>query len=157
LSNFDAGDSPALRRVLASELPITQHLGIAVERADRGVELRLPLAPNRNHQGTMFAGSLNAAATLAGWAVVWLEVARAGLTAAVVVQDSSIDYLRPVAGDCIARCEPPALPERERFVATLTRHRRARLALAVAIMVDGEPAARFHGRFVALAPGAPTP
>jgi thioesterase domain-containing protein len=159
LSNFDAGDGARaeLGRVLASELPITQHLGISVERADTaGVALRLPLGPNRNHQGTMFAGSLNAVATLAGWATVWLEVARAGLSAAVVVQDSSIDYLRPVAGDCVARSGPPPPAARERFIATLTRHRRARLTVVVAIAVGDEAAARFQGRFVALARGSTT-
>jgi thioesterase domain-containing protein len=159
LSNFDAADGARteLGRVLASELPITQHLGIAVEQADAaGVALSLPLGPNRNHQGTMFAGSLNAVATLAGWATVWLEVARAGISAAVVVQDSSIDYLRPVAADCIARCGPPPPDARERFIATLARHRRARLAVSVAITVGGAPAARFQGRFVALAPDIST-
>ncbi len=137
-----ADGTPDLGRVLASELPITQHLGIAVARADADVvELALPLAPNRNHQGTMFAGSLNAVATLAGWAVVWLEVARAGLAAGIVIQDSTIDYLRPVT-----------LPAaREQLLAALARHRRARLALTVAITVGERPAARFHGRFVALA------
>jgi thioesterase domain-containing protein len=159
LSNFHAADAARaeLGRVLAFELPITQHLGITVEQADvAGVALRLPLAPNRNHQGTMFAGSLNAVATLAGWAAVWLEVARAGLSAAVVVQDSSIDYFRPVAGDCAARCDPPPAAARDRFLATLARHRRARLAVTVTITVGDEPAGRFHGRFVALARGGAT-
>jgi thioesterase domain-containing protein len=155
VSGSDIGTADRTRdlgRVLASELPITQHLGIAVARADAdGVELALPLAPNRNHQGTMFAGSLNAVATLAGWAVVWLVVARAGLAAGIVIQDSTIDYLRPVTGDCLARCEPPLPAAREQFLAALARHRRARLALSVAITVGEKPAARFHGRFVALA------
>jgi thioesterase domain-containing protein len=141
-----------LGRVLASELPITQHIGIAVARADADVvELALPLAPNRNHQGTMFAGGLNAVATLAGWAVVWLEVARAGLATGIVIQEGAIDYLRPVTGDCLARCAPPLPVARKQFPAALARHRRARLALSVAITLGEKPVARFHGRFVALA------
>jgi thioesterase domain-containing protein len=159
LSNFRAPGPGRidLERVLASELPITQHLGIGVQQADPdGVVLRLPLAPNRNHQGTMFAGSLNAVATLAGWAVVWLEVAHARLSAAVVVQDSSIDYLRPVAADCVARCAPPAPADRDRFIAALARHHRARLAVSVAVTVGNASVARFHGRFVALSGGPST-
>ena len=34
--------------------------------------MRLPLDPNRNHQQTAFAGSLNALCTIAGWGSVYL-------------------------------------------------------------------------------------
>ena len=61
----------SLQRLLNTELPITRHLGLRVLVADPGrVILNAPLAPNRNHKGTAFAGSLNALATLAGWS--WL-------------------------------------------------------------------------------------
>jgi len=143
----------ALRRVLAAELPVTQHLGIVVETEDEhGLALGLPLAPNRNHQGGIFAGSLNAVATLAGWAVLWLALRRADIDAVVVIQDSTIDYLRPVAEDCHARCGWPDANALERFLETLERHHRARLSLVVEVVAAGRPVASFAGRYVALRP-----
>jgi thioesterase domain-containing protein len=143
----------ALRRVLAAELPVTQHLGIGVESEDaNGLVLSLPLAPNRNHQGGIFAGSLNAVATLTGWALLWLVLRRAASEAAVVIQDSTIEYLRPVAEDCRTRCAWPEPGKLNRFLDTLARHRRARLSLTVEVLAAGGPVARFAGRYVAFRP-----
>lgn len=141
----------ALRRVIAAELPITQHLAITVESEnEHGVVLRLPLGPNRNHQGGIFAGSLNAVATLAGWALVWLALQRADIAANVVIQDSTMEYLAPVAQDCYAHCAWPDAETLGRFLDTIRRHSRARLPLAVYVSADGAAAARFSGRYVAL-------
>jgi thioesterase domain-containing protein len=141
----------SLRRVLAAELPITQHLGITVESGgEEGVVLRLPLIPNRNHQGGVFAGSLNAVATLAGWAVVWLALQQATIGAAVVIQDSTIEYLAPVSEDCFAHCEQPDAGALDQFLETIGRHRRARLRLTVHLLAGAGQVGRFAGRYVAL-------
>ena len=143
----------ALRRVLAAELPVTQHLGIAVDREDAdGLVLSLPLEPNRNHQGGIFAGSLNAVATLTGWALLWLVLRRAASEAVVVIQDSTIEYLRPVAEDCRTRWPWPEPRMLDRFLETLTRHHRARLSLTVEVVAAGGPVATFAGRYVAIRP-----
>lgn len=140
---------PALREVLATELPITQHLGVVIERLDGGcLALRLPLAANVNHKGTMFAGSLNAVATLAGWSLLWLLLDEATIPAHVVIQDSSVRYLRPVTADCVAVCCAPDAAALERFRATLRRRRVARLALETEIRQNGELAVAFSGRYV---------
>jgi thioesterase domain-containing protein len=89
----------ALRAKLAREMPVTQSLGIrVVGRQDGGLVLEAPLAANINHTGTAFAGSLNAAATLAGWGTVWLLLRERGIRAHVVLQDSTVHYVRPVTG-----------------------------------------------------------
>ncbi len=140
-----------LREVLAGELPITQHLGITVESIDSGnVTLRLPLRPNRNLHGTLFAGSLSAAATLAGWAVGWLALRRAGLGATLVIQDSAIDFLRPVTTDCLLVCHRADAASEERFLVACRRHGRGRLALSAEAVLAGTTVARFRGRYVAL-------
>lgn len=140
-----------LREVLAGELPITQHLGIAVERIDAGdVTLRLPLSPNRNLHGTLFAGSLSAAATLAGWAVGWLALRRAGLAATLVIQDSAIDFVRPVTADCLLVCRRADARDEGQFLAACRRHGRGRLALSAEARLMDTAVARFRGRYVAL-------
>jgi thioesterase domain-containing protein len=147
----------ALRAVLAEELPITQHLGIAIVGVDeRGVSLRMPLAANRNHKGTMFAGSLGAATTLAGWCLLWLVADGEGIPAHVVIQDGSTKYVRPVTRDCIALAAWPAPDALEEFLETLRRRRMARIAIEARVTQDGVDAVHFSGRYVVQRHGAPS-
>ena len=122
-----------LARVLMEELPITQSLGIGVATAEvNRVVLTLPLAANRNHKGTVFAGSLNAVATLAGWS-----------------QDATIRYLEPAHGDVRATCSGVDPAELDRAMAILTRRGRARVALAVEVHdPDQRLVATLAGRYV---------
>ncbi len=135
-------------------------MGILVTGRSRYIGLRsrrprrrgaaLALVPNRNHQGSIFAGSLNAVATLAGWAVVWLALQHPAIGAAVVIQDSTIEYLAPVNQDCFAHCGQPDADTLDRFLQTIGRHDRARLGLTVHLLAGSGRVARFVGRYVAL-------
>lgn len=139
----------AIEAALHGAIPITRALGLRVAAWDAdGLALAAPLAPNRNDKGTVFAGSLNAALTLAGWGLLWLALREHGRAATVIIQDSSIEYLRPVADDFVARCARPAPGELERLLATLERRGRARIELAGAVLAAGQPAVVFRGRYV---------
>ncbi len=143
----------ALRRKLATEMPVTQRLGIRVgSAADGAVRLRAPLSANTNHKGTAFAGSLNALATLAGWATVWLILRRHGRPAHVVIQDSTVRYVRPVTGDFEARCEAPASGLVRHLLESVARRGRGRIELTVTVSdrAGAGPAVTFKGRYVAL-------
>lgn len=142
--------SRQLARVLMEELPITQSLGIGVTTAEvNRVVLTLPLAANRNHKGTVFAGSLNAVATLAGWSLLWVELRARGLDGHVVIQDATIRYLEPAHGDVRATCAGVDPGEMDRAMAILARRGRARVALQVEVH-DGEGrlVAALAGRYV---------
>jgi thioesterase domain-containing protein len=146
-----SNDLAELRAVIAGELPITQHLGITVDGIDgTAITLGLPLAQNRNAHGTLFAGSLSAAATLAGWAVGWLALRRAGLVATLVIQDSALDFLRPITADCIVVCRRADAVSEDRFLDTFRRHGRGRIGLSAEALLGGSTVARFRGRYVAL-------
>lgn len=140
----------ALAEVLSAELPITQSLGIGVAEASRDqVILTLPLAANRNHKGTVFAGSLNAVATLAGWSLLWVELQVRAIDAHVVIQDASIRYLEPAASDVRARCVGPDPALLDRAVLMLQRKGRARVALDVEVHDgSGRLVAALAGRYV---------
>ncbi|MGE0354541.1 MAG: YiiD C-terminal domain-containing protein [Gemmatimonadales bacterium] len=141
----------ALRHKLRTEMPITEHLGVRVVGHDDGcLVLSAPLSANVNHKGTAFAGSLNAAATLACWGVVWLAVRDAGRRAHVVIQDSSIRYLRPVAGDFEAVACAPAAAQLKALLAALDRRGRGRVSLTAQVRDDRGIAVEFHGRYVVL-------
>jgi thioesterase domain-containing protein len=143
-----------LRSKLDTEIPITQPLGIQVlEVSDDQVELGAPLDKNRNHQGTAFAGSVNALATLAGWASVWLTLEDSNLPTDLVIQDSSIRYVLPVTTDFRARCPLPHGPEVRRFVEAIERHGRGRIRVHASVHAGEEKVAMFEGRYVALGKG----
>lgn len=140
----------ALRLVWQEELPITGALGIAVVSAPPGgLVLQMPLAPNRNHKGTAFAGSLSALTTLAGWSLLWLALREAGDHAHVVIQDSTMRYLRPVHSDALATAEAPDEAAMEHFWAGLRRHGRGRVTVEVVVRdAHGVEVAAFTGRYV---------
>ncbi len=138
-----------LQELLAAELPITQHLGIRVGHLDaERLELVLPLGANRNHKGTAFAGSLNAVATLAGWGTLVAALARRGIAAHVVIQDSAVRYLEPVRGEAVARCRGPDDAALDQALATFARRGKARVRLEVEVFDGATRAVSFGGRYV---------
>jgi thioesterase domain-containing protein len=140
----------ALERVLHTEIPLTQAMGVRVVRFDtHGLTLGAPLAPNLNHKHTAFGGSLAALATLSGWGMMQLLLAGFGRPVTVVIQENSIQYLQPVEQDFEATCALPDAAARDRFLRTLQRHGRARLALDAVIPAAGQDAVRFRGLYVA--------
>ena len=138
-----------LQETLYAEIPITRAIGLCAEGYANGcLMLSAPLKPNINHKDTAFAGSINAVATLAGWSLLWLVLDEASLSGKVVIQDSRIQYLRPITGDFGARCCLPA-PERvAQFLTVLRRRKRARIELEAEIWEAQMPAVKFAGRYV---------
>ena len=146
---FADDDLRSLQVALAAEIPISRALGLTVAGyADRILTLAAPLAPNINHKDTAFAGSLNAVLTLAGWSMLWLVARRAAVPAKVVIQDSTIRYLHPVAHDFAAACRLPDSTEIDRFLLMLRKKGRARMQLAAEIREEGRQAVAFSGRYV---------
>ena len=151
MSPTEANLLEALRTKLRQSMPITDALALrVVGREGTGVILSAPLAPNVNHKGTAFAGSLNAAATLAGWGTIWLVLRERGIHSHVVIQDSKVHYFRPIRGDFTARCAGPSATAVERLVKAVSTKGRGRLELDVMISDEGGDAVKFHGRYVAL-------
>lgn len=145
----------ALRATLRTEMPVTQHLGIEPAGYRHGVlTLRAPLAANVNHKGTAFGGSLNAIATLAGWSVLWLALREHDLPGEVVIQDSTVRYLRPVTGDFQARSGPPEPEALSRLLSAVRRRGRGRISLVAEVEDQGGVAVSFSGRYVVHAPAA---
>jgi thioesterase domain-containing protein len=140
----------ALTSVWADRMPITTALGIRVAELDeRHLSLVMPLAPNRNHKGTVFAGSLSALATLAGWSAVWLKLRDAGVVSHVVIQDAQIRYLAPTRSDVTATTTFPDDATWQRAFNGLQRRGKARLALSAELRDDtGAVVATFSGRYV---------
>lgn len=141
----------ALQETLKHEIPLTQHLELQVSSYDEdGLTLRAPLAPNINHKRTAFAGSLNAVVTLTGWGLLWLLLQELGISARVVIQDSSCKYLLPVNADFSAFCPKPGAEQIAKMAVALRKRGRARIELNVEVRNDAGVAVSFTGRYVML-------
>lgn len=151
LTHIDAARLQNLQRLLHAEIPLSQAMQVRVLRFDQnGLVLGAALAPNINHKKTAFGGSLNSLATLACWGLIQLlrpEKPKAAMT--VVIQESRVQFLKPVARDFEAICPLPAPAKLKKFLHMLERKGRARLELEARIPASSGNALSFHGRFVA--------
>ncbi|MEY2483939.1 MAG: hypothetical protein QOK24_2467 [Verrucomicrobiota bacterium] len=123
-------------------------MGVRVVAHDEnGFVIEAPVALNSNHLRTAFGGSINAIATLAAYGLLWLELREQD--AHVVVAESSIRFLRPVRKTIRAICLRPDPEELAAFHTTFVGKGKARLALRVRVVEEGQTAAEFDGMFVA--------
>jgi thioesterase domain-containing protein len=139
-----------LERYLRSRIPLADAMRVTVEAADgAGIRLCAPLAPNVNHHGTVFGGSISSLSLLSAWTLIHLGLRDEGIPSEVVIQRNAVEYLRPAEGDLEAFCARPPHAEWERFLSTLRRRGRARLVVRAELRCAGELAATFQGSFVA--------
>lgn len=149
-----AGSSPLLLELQATlerEIPMCTQMGICVHgREGDGLVMRLPLGPNRNHQQTAFAGSLNALCTIAGWGSVYLLLKELRREANIVIRRSTIRYHEPVTSDeILARCLPVPADAQKYFLEMLDDKKQAKLDLNVEIVRQSIPLVSFSGSYVA--------
>jgi thioesterase domain-containing protein len=146
-----------LQAILEREIPMCAQMGIRVHNGGSdGLVMRLPLAPNRNHQQTAFAGSLNALCTIAGWGSVYLLLRELGRDGNIVIRRSTIRYQEPVcSSEIFARCQPVSAEARQYFLEMLGDKGQAKLDLTVEVAGSDGPAVSFSGSYVVLPPGAP--
>lgn len=142
----------ALSQYLAEHIPLSAAMEIRIDVASPArILLRAPLPPNSNHRGTAFGGSIVSLAILAGWSWLWVVLRERAVVPELVIAASEIEYLRPILGEFSAELRPPADEAFERFRRGLDDHGKGRIVLTVEVLGDGEVAARFTGRYVALA------
>ena len=147
-----------LQATLDRDIPMSAQMGMRVHAGDAdGLVICLPLGPNRNHQQSAFAGSLNALCTIAGWGSVYLLLRELGLQGNIVIRRSSIKYQEPVTtSEIYARCRPIANDARQYFVEMLADKGQAKLDLIVEIPGSHVPAVSFTGSYVVLPQGVST-
>jgi len=139
-----------LQQLIDREIMLAKPMGIIVESADEtAVVLRAPLAPNANHKGTAFGGSLYSIAVLTGWAWITRFLATRKLDAEAVIQESSMRFLAPVHGEMRSSIEIPGDAEIDKFQKMLLRAARGRIRLQVNVHTGATLATVFDGLFAA--------
>ena len=139
-----------LQERIDREIMLAKPMGVIVESADElSLVLRAPLAPNANHKGTAFGGSLYSLAVLTGWAWLTRFLATRKLDAEAVIQESSMRFLKPVHGEMRACLEIPAAADIDKFQKMLARADRGRIRLQVRMHEGSALATIFDGLFAA--------
>jgi thioesterase domain-containing protein len=139
-----------LQERIDREIMLARPMGVIVESADDlSLVLRAPLAPNANHKGTAFGGSLYSLAVLTGWAWLTRFLATRKLDAEAVIQESSMRFLKPVHGEMRACLEIPAAADIDKFQKMLMRADRGRIRLQVKMHEGSALATIFDGLFAA--------
>jgi thioesterase domain-containing protein len=141
-----------LENKLHREIPLTRQMGLCIKEYDAaGLTLSFPFAPNVNHIGSVFGGSLAAAVTLAGWCYTWSYLTEHAVKAHLLIQESHISYLQPVTGDFLARCHAPSQKALHSLMAMLQRKGKGRISLNCEVLQKDAVAVRFHGTYAVLA------
>jgi thioesterase domain-containing protein len=140
-----------LERYLHQHIPPARamHVSVTSVHSD-GVTLQAPLAPNINHQDTVFGGSASAVAILAAWSLLHTRLAALGVSSRLVIQRNTMHYDLPIAGPFTARSFINTPAAWDRFTEMLRRKGRARLTVSCILEYAGQAAARLEGEFVAL-------
>ncbi|NTV66696.1 MAG: thioesterase [Chlorobaculum sp.] len=137
-----------LQDILDSAIPLTQAMGIIVERySGRELTIVAPLANNFNHLGTAFGGSLYIACVLSAWGLLYLRLREAGVKGNIVIRKGDVEYLRPVKGDIVATGALPPDEEVAAFIAAFKETGKAKMTIHAVIEVEGKVAVKFEGAF----------
>ncbi len=147
----------SLGATLGREMPITRAMEVETGSWDgERLTMKMPLEPNRNHQYSAFAGSLNTLCTIVGWGTVFMLLAQKGVSGNVVIRRSSIRYLRPVrTSEIVARGQSIDAEELEFFYELLKSKGKSKLDLAVEISDEHGPYVSFQGSYVVQDPAVP--
>ena len=147
-------DVCALEVYLLSSAALVPYLNVTITQLTASsLTLAAPLAPNINHKGMAFGGSLHAIATLACWGLLssYLGEYRQDTGGvSIVVSRSEVDYLLPVTNDFTITATLDDLSQWQRFMTSLKQHSKARLVLtAELLLAGGESALNYRGEFAA--------
>jgi thioesterase domain-containing protein len=139
-----------LEQYLHEHIPLSRAMQVSVlEVGAMSVTLAAPLAPNINHRHTVFGGSAASVATLAAWSVLHRALCQEGLDTRVVIQKSSMDYEKPIAGDFVAAATIDDQESWGRFLRAVARRGRGRIRLNAELAYGGERVGTLQGDFVA--------
>lgn len=145
-------DLSEITSYIHEHIPLTSHLGAVVDSFDsNSVTISAPLAPNLNHRNTAFGGSISALGILSGWTLLFLKLKESGIKNRLVIQKSSFDFQDPIDEDFCATCTLPDAATWEKFLKTLAKHGRARIAVHSRIESPSGAGGHHEGVYVAIA------
>ena len=157
---FHTGDGDvttpaAMTEWLHRTVPLSAAMGVRVLHLEEGrATLTMPLAPNVNHMGTVFGGSLNALGLLTAAAAALTRLRPSGHKHQLVVSRSEYAYHRPAPSAPTATAEITD-PQWSKIQPALQAGTPARLKIEANITTQNHPTGTLKAHFTLLPP--PTP
>lgn len=140
-----------LERYLHKHIPLSAAMQVTVQSLTaKSLTLQAPLAPNINHQETVFGGSASTLAILSAWSLLHSRLAQEGIASQLVIQRNEIAYLKPMTEDFTATAELVDEQDWTRFLKMLRRKGKARIRVAAVLYSGQLLAGKFSGEYVAL-------
>lgn len=144
-------ETQQLQRYLHQHIPLSAAMQVSVlEINQQTLTLAAPLAPNINHQETVFGGSASTLAILSAWSLLHTRLAEEGIASRLVIQRNEMAYLKPMTKDFTATAELVDQDDWATFLQTLRRKGKARISVEASLSCDQIMAGKFSGDFVAL-------
>jgi thioesterase domain-containing protein len=136
---------------IRTRIPLARAMDLRLHHRSRdSLVLAAPLAPNVNDKGCAFGGSLASLMTLAGWALVELQLQERGEDCDVFVGESTVRYLEPVWSDFQAQAQLAEDADWDTFFDTLGTRGKARVEVLCTVPGnERRAAATLQARFVA--------
>ena len=141
-----------LTHFLQQNIPLAAAMEVRVRdiQSER-VEIFAPFAPNKNHHGTGFGGSVTTLAILAAWALIRTRYGEMAAEAHLVIQRQELVFLKPIVGDFCAISSLAADADWAGFETMYEKKGRARTRVGAVVECNGEVCATFEGEFVVMA------
>lgn len=142
-----------IEHYLHEHIPLSAAMGVRVGSATaHSVTLHAPLAPNINHEETVFGGSASAVAILAAWSLVYVMMRSAGLGGRIVIRANHMQYQKPIRGDFSATATSTNEASWQKLFASLGRRRMGRIGISAVLTCEGEQVGMLDGEFVVMPP-----
>ncbi len=139
------------QKYIETEIPMTKIMGMEiVELTRESVRIAMPHAPNVNHQGSAFGGSIDSLFFVTSWAYVQLLIEDFDPHPRIVGRRGRSTFHKPVKSDFEAKVIIPENSIVETFLEDLTRKGKGRITAKAIVEYEGEIAAEFEGDFVVL-------
>ena len=117
---------------------------------DSGVILSAPFQTHINHRDSVFGGSISCLLITAAWCGARRMMEKIDERATIVIQNSNVDYLRPILSDFCAECMPIAEKAQTSFEKCYVKFGKSRIRIKSEIIKNGIIFATFSGEFVAV-------
>jgi thioesterase domain-containing protein len=134
---------------IRKSVPLSGKMGLQVlSNSKKGVRLKLPLKPNRNHLGTGFGGSQMGAQAISCWVYLVELLRRHRVKGQIVLKTCESEFVGPVRGDADVLCRGLSLSDEKKLITSLLKNGRARAKLRSEVVFAKKKCATFEGVYV---------
>jgi len=139
------------QKYIESNIPMTKIMGMKIlELSRESVCVAMPHAPNVNHQGSAFGGSIDSLFFVTSWAYVQLLIEDIEPHPRIVGRRGKTTFSKPIKSDFEAKVLMPDEAAIQVFIDDLTLKGKGRIKAKAVVEYEGEIAAEFEGDFVVL-------